>query len=493
MANQIIKRPQMGELSSDKSASEFTKTLINDDPVLQARGSGDLKIYTELLRDDQVASTFQQRRKAVTSCEWQVDPASESPADVEAAEFIKEQLNKIRFDDLTDKMLYAIFYGYGVAEWVFNTDGNRIVIEAAKVRDRSRFRFGADSELYLLTQQNPMGELMPRDKFWTLSVGAEHDDQPYGIGLAHHLYWPVFFKRTGMKYWSVFLEKFAQPTATATLPGGQMDDPKARKRALEALDAIQVDSGVLIPDGIEINLIEAARSGAADYESLQKAMNEAISKIVLSQTMTTDNGSSLAQAEVHNDVKTEVVKGDADLLCESLNRTLIPYLTRLNFASANPPTVWRNTEPEQDMVEQVQLDKGIYELGFEPTEEYIRERYGDGWVKRQAPPQAIGGGDPFAGGFDFAEMPELLAKKTMRRADQETLVRAAERFAQDYESIVGKRVRQLLAYAEETGDLETFRNRLNEMVAEGPSKETEEALNRATWTSRLMGRLRAQK
>ena len=492
MANQIIKRPQMGELSSDKSASEFTKVLVNDDPVLQARGSGDLKIYTELLRDDQVASAFQQRRKAVTSSEWIVDPASEAPADVEAAEFIREQLKQIMFDDLTDKMLYAVFYGYGIAEWVFNTDGNRIILEAAKVRDRSRFRFGVDRELYLLTRQNPMGELLPREKFWTLTTGAEHDDQPYGIGLAHHLYWPVFFKRTGMKYWSVFLEKFAQPTATATLPGGQMDDPQARRRALEALDAIQVDSGVLIPEGIEITLIEAARSGTADYQSLQDAMNAAISKIILSQTMTTDNGSSLAQAEVHNDVKTEVVKGDADLLCESLNRTLIPYLTRLNFATANPPTVWRKTEPEEDLTQRVELDKGIYELGYEPTEDYIRETYGEGWVKRQAP-APMAGGDPFAGGFNFAEMPELLAKKTMRRADQETLVRAAERFAADYETIVGKRVRQLLAYAEETGDLETFRKRLNEMVAEGPSKETEEALNRATWTSRLMGRLRAQK
>ena len=486
---QVIKRPNLGELSQDDHGTIFAKLLVNDDPVLQARGSGDLTIYRELLRDDQVASAFQQRRRAVTSSEWTVDPASEAPADQEAADFIREQLNNIKIDDLTDKMMYAIFYGYGVAEWIFSTDGNRIVLADSKVRDRSRFRFGLNGELYLLTRQNPMGELMPKEKFWTLTAGAEHDDQPYGIGLGHYLYWPAFFKRTGMKYWSVFLEKFAQPTATATLPGGQMDDPTARRRALEALEAIQVDSGVLIPEGIEINLIEAARSGAADYESLQDAMNAAISKIILSQTMTTDSGSSLAQAKVHGDVKTEVVKGDADLICESLNRTIIPYLTRLNFATANPPKLWRKTEPEEDLESRVAIDKGIYELGYEPTEDYIRNTYGEGWTKRQAAAPA----DPFAGLTDFSEGATIIGEKAKRRADQDMIIKAAELMAQNADAVIGKRVGQLLAYAEESGDLETFRTRLAELLAEGPHQETRDAIVQASWASRLLGRLRAQK
>jgi phage gp29-like protein len=117
--------------------------------------------------------------------------------------------------------------------------------------------------------------------------------------LAHHLYWPVFFKRNGMKYWAVFLEKFGQSTPAARLPQGQMNDESLKQKALEALQAIQVDSGVLIPDGVIIELIEAARSGTADYQGLIDKMDAAISKIVLSQTMTTDNGSSRSQAEVH--------------------------------------------------------------------------------------------------------------------------------------------------------------------------------------------------
>jgi hypothetical protein len=52
---------------------------------------------------------------------------------------------------------------------------------------------------------------MPERKFWTFSAGAATDDEPYGLGLGHFLYWPVFFKRNDIKFWLIFLEKFAAP------------------------------------------------------------------------------------------------------------------------------------------------------------------------------------------------------------------------------------------------------------------------------------------
>jgi phage gp29-like protein len=333
-----------------------------------------------------------------------------------------------------------------------------------------------------------MGKEVDRQKFWTLTTGAEHDDQPYGMGLAHYLYWPVFFKRNGLKYWAVFLEKFGQPTPMARLPQGQMNDPALKRKALEALQAIQVDSGVLIPDGIVIELLEAARSGTADYQALQDKMDAAISKIVLSQTMTTDNGSSRSQAEVHAGVRDEVIKADADLICESLNDGIIPYLTALNFPNAQPPKVWRNTEPEEDLQQRVEIDKGIHALGFEPTEDYIRETYGEGWVKRQ--PQAPMGGMP---GLNFAENSITAGAIATRRADMETLTRIAETIATEYQEVLGKRVNQLLAYAEDSGDLETFRQRLNELLADGPQQDTVDAVQNATWASRLLGMFRAQR
>jgi hypothetical protein len=65
--------------------------------------------------------------------------------------------------------------------------------------------------------------------------------------------------------------------------------------------------------------------------------------------MTTDDGSSRSQAEVHKGVADWVVKSDADLLCESFNRGPVAWLTEWNFPGAQPPRVWRHTEPAENL------------------------------------------------------------------------------------------------------------------------------------------------
>ncbi|WP_422410874.1 MULTISPECIES: DUF935 domain-containing protein [unclassified Endozoicomonas] len=470
-----------------RMAKAYTSLLLsNPDTVLQQRGR-DLKLYEEILRDDQVKSCFQQRRLAVTQSEWDVEPASESPEDVAAAEFIKEQLTQLVFDDITDKMLYGVFYGLSVAECLWQTDGHQITLDTIKIRDRSRFKFDVQNRLRLISIQNPNGKLMPENKFWVFSAGADHSDNPYGLGLAHALYWPTFFKRNGIKFWLIFLEKFGMPTAAAKLPPGQAQDPIERDKALAALDAIQTDSGIVVPDNIVIELIEAARSGTADYDVLCQRMDKAISKVILSQTMTTDDGSSRSQAEVHQGVARSVIKSDADLVCESLNQQVIKWLTEWNFPNANAPRVWRNTEPEEDLMQRAERDNKISTLGYEPSEEYITEVYGPGWKKKESSPlPPVGKGSPELPA-EFSEISSLTQKRAAHRADMQAIVDAAEYLGSQYKEIYGKRVEQLLQYMEETGDVETFREKLTQMMEEPPANEAVEQVRNASFFGRLMG------
>lgn len=485
----------MIELSKADHGIQMAKALIagmieNPDSVLRGRGGGRLDVYRDLLRDDQVKSVFQQRRNAVVQAAWDVEPASDNPQDQEVAEFVREQLKRISFDQLTEKMLYAIHYGYSVGEimWTYDDKTKRIIIDQIKVRDRSRFRFGTEGELYLI--RGAKQEAMPRDKFWIFSVGADHDDNPYGEGLAHALYWPVFFKRNGIKFWLIFLEKFGMPTAVAKLSQAQIKDPEQRQLALQVLDAIQADSGVLVPEDFVVELIEASRSGTADYSSLKSAMDAAIAKIILSQTMTTDNGSSRSQAEVHLGVRDEVVKTDADLICDSFTQQVVRQLVEFNYPGAVAPRIWRRTEPEADLVQMAERDNKIMALGYEPTEDYIAETYGPGWRKKENIMPPIGGGPVGAVpemGAEFAEVSKLTDKRILHRRDQQALTDAAEYLGTKYREIYGKRVDQLLAYLEETNDAETFRQRLNDMMAEQVPEQAAEFIENATWFSRLMG------
>ena len=485
-------KPTLGEIAQAdhgiRMAKAYTSMLLeNPDSVLQQRGR-DMKLYDEILRDDQVKSCFQQRRLAVTQAEWEVEPASENAEDTAAAEFIKEQFqHNIRFDEITDKMLFGIFYGYAVGECIWSSDGNRISLDALKVRERSRFKFDMDGNLRLINIDHPNGMLLPERKFWVFNTGADHSDNPYGVGLAHSLYWPTFFKRNGIKFWLIFLEKFGMPTAAAKLPPGQAADPIERGKALEALDAIQSDSGVVVPDNIVIDLIEAARSGTADYDALCARMDKAISKVILSQTMTTDDGSSRSQAEVHQGVAESVIKSDADLICESLNQQVVKWLTEWNFPNATPPRVWRNTEPEEDLMARAERDNKISTLGYEPTEEYITETYGAGWKKKESSPlPPIGIGSPELPP-EFSEITGLTAKRAGHRADMQSIVDAADYLSTKYNELYGKRIEQLLQYMEETDDIDTFRQKITELMKEPPADETVDTIKRATFFSRLMG------
>ncbi len=187
-AEPVPRRPVMGEIATSLDGRDITRGYVDalpllppTDTVLQARGGGDYRIYEEILRDDQVQATFQQRRLAVVATEWEVVPGGRRRIDQAAADFLSEQLDRIRFDAITDKMLFGVFYGYAVAEILWARDGRFVVADRIKVKNPRRFGFAPGGGLRLLTLDNPDGEMLPPAKFWHFATGHWHDDDPYGL------------------------------------------------------------------------------------------------------------------------------------------------------------------------------------------------------------------------------------------------------------------------------------------------------------------------
>jgi phage gp29-like protein len=361
------------------------KPLTPTDSVLLTRGQGDYKVYEELKRDDQVFATWQQRTLAVVSRPYEVIPASDAPLDVAAADLLRKTLTTLNFDRMTEKMLNGRFYGYAVAECLWEQDGKNVLLKAVKVKKQRRFSFMPDGTLRLKKQDVTDGVPLPPRKFWTYSCGAEDDDEPYGIGLAHWLYWPVFFKRNDLKFWLMFLEKFGVATVLGKYrPGASVNE---KEQLLEAAKALQTDAAVTIPDTMMLELLEAARS-AGDQAEFYDRMNAAISKIVLSQTMTTDDGASLAQGTVHMTVRDELVRADADLVCESFNAGPARWLTDYNFKGANAPQVWRKMANDGQLKFRAELLKTVSEIGVaRPTIDHIRDTFGGEWEPAAPAPQ----------------------------------------------------------------------------------------------------------
>lgn len=480
----------------------FVELLYPEDNILLTKGR-DYRLYRETLRDDQCASCFGDRRLAVTSKEWEVDAASDSPLDQAAADFLREELARIEWDRITDRMLYARWYGHAVAECLYYPDGNLVRLADIRVRDRARFAYSSDGGVWLLTHQGQW-ERMPDRKFWTVSVGADHDDSPFGLGLAHYAYWPVFFKRNGLKFWLVFAEKFGSPTAVGKIPGGKWSDEELKADVLDALQSFSTESAIVVPEEATVELLEAARSGTGTYDELYDRMNEALAKVIVGQTASSQGTPGrLGNEDLQADVRLDLVKADADLVCASFTRQVATWLTEWNFPGAGVPRVWRKVEPEEDLKSAAETDAAIKALGYTPSEEYIQERYGSHWTK--AEPLDLGG--PGLGPLslrpnpreaadtaaEFADVGAIATLKAGKRADQAAIKAAAVHLATRYEDVIGPRVDELLAYAEETGDFATMQARLAEMMEALPPAPAVDAVRNATVFSRLLGMLKGQR
>ena len=380
--------------------------LLPEDEILLLKGGlgwRRLEVYEQVRQNAQVFSCLQQRFTAVTQAEWDVFPGarkgrSNTKADERAAGFIKDQLSngfgRWSWDAVNYQMLWGVFYGYSVGELVYARDGNYIGLNAdrggIRVRNRKRFGFDWDGDARLITPTKALGEKLPANKFWVFNVGADHSDDPYGLGLGHWLYWLDWFQRNDLKFWLFFLEKWAQPTPIGTYPAGTPEDKQLE--LLETLAAIMTDAGVIVPEGTAIDLLEAARSGSADYSEIYDRMDAGISKVCLSQTMTTDDGSSLSQAQVHAGVAQHVIKHDADLINGSFNSGPVRWLCDFNreaLGECTYPQVWRKVEPDEDTNARADRETKIFALGYRLTEEKFEEVFGEGYELLPPPPAPV--------------------------------------------------------------------------------------------------------
>lgn len=489
---------RVDDLSLQASAADnYVKLLTPDDTVLTYKG-GDYSIYRETLRDDACMAPFAQRRLAVTKCEVQVDAGADDPLSVAAAEWWREQLARLDFDRITDGMLYARWYGHAVAECLFAPDlvEGKVVLTDIKVRDRSRFAYANDGGPPFIWRMD-LGRWwrLPERKMWTLNTGADHDDSPYGLGLAHYCYWPVFFKRNNIKFWLVFLEKFGMPTAVAKMAPGQYDDLKQRNRVRQAMQAMASETGVILPEGTEFQFLDSQRSGTQDYDAMRAAMDGALAKVIIGQTASTQGTPGrLGNDELQADVKDEIVKADADMVCNSFNNGPVRWLTEWNFPGAVPPRIWRVVDKPDDIGSIAERDQKLGELGWERTDESFIEVYGPGWQRKAEkatgmPPAEL----VQRTAAEFAELGTVAALRAGHRADQQAMLDAADAFAARYHETMGPRVRDLVDYAETSGDFATFKARLLEMMAEPAPVELADAIANGGFVARLMGRLRGQR
>ena len=382
------KKPILDEISSavsDPFWAYYTgQVLLNPDKTLRTEGGGRaVEIFEDLERDPQVRSNLQTRRLAVVGKEWHVEPATDSAQDAKVAGFVTGVLLNFDFDSARFNLLQGILLGYKTAEIMWEYSEGDVWIREMIARPSRRFAFGLKRELRLLTRDNMVEGLpVPPRKFQLFIYGGQNGS-PYGDGLGSSLYWPVWFKKNAIKFWMIFSEKFGSPTVIGKYPPGT---PKEQQDALlAALDAIQQETAIKIPDTMQVAFLEASRTGGlGNYENLCAFMNQEITKAIMGQTLTTEMGStggrtggSYAASRTHNDIRQEYTKADADVLCNALNGQMIKWLVDYNFPGVKRyPRLWIRTEGETDLKTLAERDQILLGMGLPISQKYAYGTYG---------------------------------------------------------------------------------------------------------------------
>ena len=447
-----------------------------------------LLLYRETLRDERCMAALSQRLDAVVSRPWEVEPGGSKRQDRRAADDLTEQLEAVGFNTVCRQLLHGVWYGYAVAEAMWARDGDRIVLDRLPTRAPDRFRWSPQNELLLRTWSHPRGEPVPDAKFVVLARPGESSDLPHGLGLGRWCYWPVWFKRHGLKFWSVALERFGSPTAKGTHPPKASEEEK--DRLLQLVRNLATGTGVVIPEGQDISLVESVRRAGGDFADFVKYQDQALTTTILGQSSTTDQGPWKGTAEVQKDVRDETIAADARLLDDALNATIARWLTSWNFPTAAIPRIRRDVDPPEDLDARARREEVIARVtGLRPTQAHVETVYGGEW--EGAPPPQPGPPNPADPG-DAAAQALLAAFASQRHGGAIDAAVESMLAGDGWEPLMEPIIEPVLAEASAAlarGDsLEAFRDRsLPALFERMDDAELVQTLRRMGFSSRLSG------
>lgn len=201
---------------------------------------------------------------------------------------------------------------------------------------------------------------------WCIEVGRPRD-----LGLLLKSAPHALSKKNMAAYWDTFGELFGMPIRVGKTMSQDSKD-------IARIETMLADMGAaawgLFPEGTEIEIKETTRGDAYNvYDKRIDRCNSEISKGLLNQTMTIDNGSSLSQSATHLEVFEDVCRADATRFKFLINDKLIPLMIKHGFPVQGVTFDWDEamqfTPAEQREFERMILQE------YEVDDKYFEDKY----------------------------------------------------------------------------------------------------------------------
>lgn len=219
---------------------------------------------------------------------------------------------------------------------------------------------------------------------WLIEAG-----QPSDLGLYLKAAQHTIPKKNMLAFWDTFGEIFGMPMRIAKTASR---DPKALSQLNDMLVKAGASQTAVMPIDTEIQFIESTRGDAYNvYNQRIDRANSELSKLIIGQTMTIEDGSSLSQSQTHLQVFQNLVEEDADMLRDVINNQLLPRMARHGFPVKGLRFEWDDAvdyTPEQQVAyETMVADR------YEVDPQYFADKYSMPVGERRNIAMPVAGGD----------------------------------------------------------------------------------------------------
>jgi len=338
------------------------------DALLTKKG---IKIYEGMMKDAEIEECINTLKTIRLSTGWQIKAASDNPKDKEIADFVEYNLKNVEgsFDDDLREIMSAIEYGISINELVWEVEEkgrwkDKIVLRSIKSKNPKYFNIYTDD--FDNIRENGIvnisafgyGEQYPTEKFVIYSFNKQFENI-WGTSRLRALYDLWFLKQVFIKAWGVYLEKFGHPFPVLKHPPNLDDDTK--NNLLNMLRQLRLETGIMLPEGLELTLTQANTAGANIHQTAIDFINKQIRKTILGQTLTSETGGtgSYALGKVHYDILLfyeEQIGRDVE--AKAINNQIIRRIVDYNFSDFEDYPTFEFKPLVQDDIIQI-LDKYI--------------------------------------------------------------------------------------------------------------------------------------
>lgn len=338
----------------------YTERPFNSDIVVKKKGN--LDTYDLMRCDDQVKAVSWLKKHTTLSSGWKIEGHPDEDQDniIKDLTLNLETLDNPVFETALQDMLTYMDYGFSITEPVFKNIDQKFKLIKLKTKAPHTFqeihqdKFGDITKIQQETGDEPI--FVSPKKVIHLIYQPDFSN-PFGTSDLQAAYRPWFYKDIVLKFYTIYLERFANPLVIAKVPTTQKKDRAAVDRALNNMSA---RTTLRLPTGVEVEVIFPPSAQTAFEIALNK-FNQMIARSMLipdllgmSGKETTGGSHALGQKQFEMFFLT-IGSSRKDLERVINHKIIIPLAVANHGITRNFP-VWRlNPVSETDKVEYLKL------------------------------------------------------------------------------------------------------------------------------------------